>query len=409
MGYQAPEIADAGPSVPSDLFTVGRTLALLCFDFRSFQSTFKFTLPAPEDAPIFERHPSLHRFLLKATAPHPDDRFQTAEEMADQLLGVLREVVAAEEDRPVPGASTLFTGDFRARPDRPDWRLLPALVVSTDDAAAGFLATLHAVDQDGLIAALRAAPERTVEVDLRLARAHIDASDWDAALEVIGEIETRDAWEWRATWLRALVDLARDRAAAAGAGFATVYSAVPGELAPKLALGVAAELAGDHAEGARWYEVVARTDRSYTTAIFGLARCRLALGDRPGALAAYGLVLDSSRSYDDAQMAQIRCLLDHPGADELRFASSALDALGAEGRIRSELTVGLLDAALGALQSGTARPDPATRLAGAPLTDVGVRLGLERELRRLAQLASGRDERIELVDRANAMRPRTWT
>ena len=33
VGYQAPEIAEDGPSVASDLYTVGRTLAVLTFDF----------------------------------------------------------------------------------------------------------------------------------------------------------------------------------------------------------------------------------------------------------------------------------------------------------------------------------------------------------------------------------------
>ncbi len=46
VGYQAPEIAAAGPSIASDLFTVARTLAVLCFDFRGYQSTYRFTLPA---------------------------------------------------------------------------------------------------------------------------------------------------------------------------------------------------------------------------------------------------------------------------------------------------------------------------------------------------------------------------
>ena len=33
VGYQAPEIAADGPSVSSDLYTVGRALAVLTFEF----------------------------------------------------------------------------------------------------------------------------------------------------------------------------------------------------------------------------------------------------------------------------------------------------------------------------------------------------------------------------------------
>ena len=35
-----------------------------------------------------------YRFLLRATQRDPDSRFQSADEMADQLGGVLRDVVA---------------------------------------------------------------------------------------------------------------------------------------------------------------------------------------------------------------------------------------------------------------------------------------------------------------------------
>ena len=93
-GYQAPEIDHAGPSVASDLFTVARTLAALCIDFQGFGSTRRFTLPPKSEIALLQRYDWLYQLLCKGTAPHPDDRFQSAEEMADQLYGVLREVVA---------------------------------------------------------------------------------------------------------------------------------------------------------------------------------------------------------------------------------------------------------------------------------------------------------------------------
>ncbi len=39
---------------------------------------------------------------MKSTAEKADDRFESAEEMADQMLGVLREVVAKETNTPRP-------------------------------------------------------------------------------------------------------------------------------------------------------------------------------------------------------------------------------------------------------------------------------------------------------------------
>jgi len=414
VGYQAPEIAETGPSVPSDLFTVARTLAVLCIDFKGYQTTFKHTLPPQDTVPLFAAHDSLYRFLVKATAPHPDDRFQSAQEMADQLEGVQREIVAAERGTPVPAPSTLFTGDFRANPEDPDWRLLPAPRVSTDDAAAGYLATLAATGQQELIALLRGAPERTVEVDLRLARALIDAGELDQAEEMLATIGADDPWEWRVAWHRGTVELAREQPVDARAQFEVAYEAVPGELAPKLALGVCAEAAGAPADAADWYEVVSRTDPGYTTATFGLARCRLACGDRAGALAAYDRVPESSSSYIAAQTARISCLIERDGTfqpeiADLQAASASIQALSLGETQRASLTADLLRCALTLFEAEAIDEAPEVQLAGHPLTDRDVRLGLEETYRSLGRVAPTATERIRLVNRANRVRPRTWT
>ena len=409
-GYQAPEIDQAGPSVASDLFTVARTLAALCLHFEGFQSTHRFTLPAREDSPLLERYGSLYELLSKGTAPNPDDRFQSADEMAGQLYGVLREVVADETGAPVPARSTLFTADFRPRGDEPDRRLLPALRVDTDDPAAGYLATLAAAHPRELVAVLRRAPERTVEVQLRLAQALIDAGRWDETAALLTEIEDRDPWEWRAQWYRGIAALARDDPGAAAASFKLVYHGVPGELAPKLALAVSAEMAGDPAGAAGWYDIVSRTDSSYATAAFGLARCRLACGDRAGALAAYERVPESASAHDEAQTARVRCLLGGtPAVADLRAAGEAIDALAIGSERRALLTAELLRAAVELVERDPAVSDPAVTLGGRGLVDTDLRRGLERTYRSLAAVAPTPAERIRLVDEANRVRPRTWT
>ena len=414
VGYQAPEIAAAGPSIPSDLFTVARTLAVLCIDFRGYQSTFRFTLPPQDSVPLFERYDSLYRFLVRGTAPDADDRFQSAEEMADQLYGVLREVVADQEGRPVPAPSTLFTGALRAGIELPDWRILPRPQVSSDDPSAGYLATITATDPEQMIGQLRAAPEHTVEVELRLAAAMIENGDSEGAEALLTTIEASDRWEWRAGWFRGVAALARKRAEPAAESFTTVYHSVPGELAPKLALALAYESAGEAAEAARWYEIVSRTDPSVTSASFGLARSRLILGDRAGAIAAYERVPDSSSGYIDAQTARIRCLSTANGAgdvtlDELLAAGSILQALPLTGEQRDRLTADLLGTALRLTLEGAASDDGHTSLLGHRLVERDLRFGLERSYRALARRAGSRAERFRLVDEANHTRPRTWT
>jgi serine/threonine-protein kinase PknG len=389
---------------------------VLSIDFRGYQGNFRFTLPSPEDAPLFGRYDSLYRFLLKGTAPDPDDRFQSAEEMADQLYGVLREVVAEQEGRPVPAPSKLFTAALRPRPGAPDWRALPRPQVSSDDPGAGYLATLAALSPEQLIVQLEAAPDRTVEVELRLAAARIETGDLDAAELGLAKIETDDPWEWRAAWYRGIAELVRGRPDRARALFETVYHAIPGELAPKLALALSYESAGDAGQAARWFDIVSRTDPSVTVASFGLARCRMELGDREGALAAYERVPESSSDYLDAQTARIRGLISGEGngdgdgdLDSLLRAGSILDGLAIEGERRERMTADLLEAALRLRLNGSPPADEQARLAGHRLSEHDLRLGLERSYRALARRAGTRADRIELVDAANRTRPRTWT
>ena len=112
VGYQAPEIETEGPSPSSDLYTVGRTLAVLTFDFVGFQGQNKFQLPAGE--PLLVAQESYARLLQRATNRHPARRFQSADEMAEQLTGVLREVLSVADGQPRPAFSGLFSPELRA-------------------------------------------------------------------------------------------------------------------------------------------------------------------------------------------------------------------------------------------------------------------------------------------------------
>jgi serine/threonine-protein kinase PknG len=414
VGYQAPEIASAGPSFASDLFTVARTLAVLCLDFRGYQSTYRFTLPPQEDVPVLARYDSLYRLLLAGMAPNPEHRFQSAEEMADQLYGVLREVVADQEGRPAPAPSNQFSGPFRGGHEHADWRALPRPQVDSDDPAAGYLATITTGDPRQTIAQLNAAPERTVEVELRHAGALLELGDRTAVDRMLREIEAANQWEWRATWYRGLADLATDRPVEAGVSFTSVYHMLPGELAPKLALGMACELQERFADAARWYDIVSRTDPAFTAATFGLARCLLRESDRSGALAAYDRVPESASAYVQAQTARIHTLATHDGAgsgaaDELLVAGAALEALPVRGEQRARLQAELLEAALALVQGGGAFDDGRDSLLGHRFVERDLRFGVERSYRELARWAGDSAERIQLVDRANQVRPRTWT
>jgi serine/threonine-protein kinase PknG len=419
-GYSAPEMSE-GPSVASDLYTLGRTLAVLIMDFR-FQSAHEHSLPPPSEQPVLAQHDSLYRFLLKATATDPDERFQSADEMAEQLAGVLREVVAGTTP-PRPVESTLFFGDLSALHDGSDAGidtagplLLPELKTNPEDSGANYLLTLAAVtDPERQAVVLQDSLRRfkdSVELPLRFARSLIATSRFSAAEAQLAEVEARDAFEWRVTWYRGLSALWQRKPKDAFAAFDRVYSDLPGELAVKLGLAVAAEMAGDLSSAAQKYDLVSRTDPTFTTAAFGLARCQKRAGKRPEAVEAYQRVPQTARLFVRAQVALARSLLATSGTglsvEDLRKAAEVVAALPLEGaeyyRVRAEI----LENALGLLGAQAFAANSGMMLLGLPVRDVPLRLALEQALRQLARLETDRTRQIELVDRANAVRPRTW-
>ena len=112
--------------------------------------------------------------------------------------------------------------------------------------------------------------------------------------------------DWRVTWYQGLADVLAGRLPEARTAFEAVYDALPGELAPKLALGITAEAAGDPDTAARYLGVVWTTDRSYVSAAFGLARIRLATGDWAAAVDVLSQVPENSSHHVRAQITAVR-------------------------------------------------------------------------------------------------------
>ena len=420
-GYCAPELSDEGPSIDSDLYTVARTLAVLTFNF-DYVGGHQYSLPTPDEVPLLARHDSYYRLLSRATDRDPDRRFASAEEMTEQLTGVLREVLAVDDGQPRPGVSTLFSPERKVfGADHDSWpapvepaelvAALPVPQVDTSDAAAGLLATVATDDPAGLLAALSGTRLSTVEVKLRIARAHIELADMSSAGAVLEEVGQDDPWDWRVDWYRGLAALAVGQPAQAYPHFDAVHGAVPGEAAPKLAIAASLECQGDNAAAARFYGIVWRTDHSYVSAAFGLARVLLRQGDRAGAVEVLASVPASSRHYLAAQLAAIRARTHdrNPAEiveDELVEAATRLESLELDAERRALMAVEVLRSAHAWVAAG-AGAGTGTVL-GSSLTDRELSSGLERSYRELARLAPTKRQRIVLVDQANAVRPVTW-
>ncbi|RDD87151.1 serine/threonine-protein kinase [Streptomyces parvulus] len=523
VGYQAPEVADTGPSVASDLYTVGRTLAVLTFDFQGYTTVYADSLPDPDTIEVFRRYESFYRLLVRATDPDPARRFASAEEMAEQLTGVLREVVSLQTGRARPALSTLFGPEVRvtdtelfprldgevstlgartpvrgrgrgaaasppagmaAAPalpgapgpavgapggtvtggapgagsggavagggasaslpgavsavgglggaasglvkgaDAPAASLaLPVPRVDAGDPNAGFLAGLMASAPAELLTALAAAPAPSTETRLREIRARLENGDAPGALTALESLEGERPDDWRVVWYRGLAALVTGGHEDAALAFDAVYDAFPGETAPKLALGLCAEVLGQLDNAAEYYRLVWSTDPSHVSAAFGLARVQLAGGDRTAAVRTLESVPESSVHCTAARVAAVRARLRRrtAGAGDVAFLDDltaaarqveALDVYGLDPARREQLSAEVLGCALDwVLSGGRGSVPPAAggrTLLGSGLDERGLRFGLERSYRTLARLARGGEERIDLVERANRYRPRTW-
>ncbi|MEU6756332.1 tetratricopeptide repeat protein [Streptomyces sp. NPDC046685] len=576
VGYQAPEVAELGPSVASDLYTVARTLAVLTFDFQGYTNVFVDSLPDPEHIEVFRRYESFYRLLVRATDPDPGRRFASAQEMADQLTGVLREVVALQTGQPRPQLSTLFGPELRVPdtrlfadaagtavsrlgyrtpaprrgggllgalgrgrtatgasapagtalpadpggaalppaaptpwtpgaaplpgapaaqvpPGHPAGAPLPALgsaathvagapvpgprpapapagplppsapapapapapamgagagsalgdgpspvsplalagatardtalalpvpLVDAGDPNAGFLTGLLASAPGELLSALGAAPAPdSAELRLRELRARLELGELAEASRTLTELEDRHPDDWRVVWARGIASLATGDDEVAALSFDAIYDAFPGEPAPKLALGVCAEVLGQLDNAAEYYRLVWITDPGFVSAAFGLARVQLAAGDRDAAVRTLESVPEASIHYTAARVAAVRARLrdrspEEPLLADLAAAADQVEALrrfGLDPERQERLATEVLGAALDWVLSGSRGSDPGrTSLLGSQLDERGLRFGLERSYRVLARLARRGEERIELVERANRFRPRTW-
>jgi serine/threonine-protein kinase PknG len=422
QGYSAPE-AGAGPSAVSDLFTVGRTLAVLLTDIRGFTKEHQYTLPAPQEEPRFAEQESLYRFLLKATAQNADDRFEDAEEMAEQLLGVLREVVAVETGKPRPGVSLYFGADLlsldagsRTQANQASVAHLPSPLLDLEDPAAQAVGGALALNEPSRqVAALRFASTqfpKSREARLRLAAALSECHEFAEAEEMLTALGKEDAWDWRVLWFQGRQRLMQADAGAARKLFDQVYFDLPGEIAPKLALGMAAELAGDLAVARQMYDLVSRTDPGFVSSVFGLARCHAKELDRRAAVAALERIPAASALFVRSRIEAARILVQRDGKfpspmlEDLTSASAMAESLALDGMENYVLASQILASAVEFAASGKPAANGA-KILGQPVEERSLRFGLENSYRSMARLATG-EERIVLIDQANLARPRTF-
>ncbi|WP_225320523.1 serine/threonine protein kinase [Streptomyces luteolifulvus] len=461
-GFRAPTAGPSGESTgQDDLFSLGETLRRLSGLGQSpgelaelgsldmldrlgedgspeFPQAKQMTAPPPRGLGLL----SLARVLHRATRSERADRFATAPEMEEQLRGVFRELRSLRTGTETFEPSPLFLqspyaldGALGSAPPLARWaarrtpavhtppspaevaRRLPVPRPDPYDAQHAELSRLADAAPEALLqhtADWRDSPEVHLlrcRLRLRVPRGGAEAAERElrSAEALIGPEHA--PYDWRLDWHRGLLALVRGQVDAARRHFDRVYAAIPGEYAPKLALGHCAERLGRWREALTFYEAVRLRNPSLGSAAFGAVRAHLALGGERAlddAVRALDAVPQHSRHRTAARTAAVRIgvehvrTAEHPGevterlGEVLERLARLFHAHGlTDEQARVRMTAEVWEAALGALARGALdAPGLAALAAGAdvrlglPSGEPGLRTGLSRLRLSLAHQAA---------------------
>ena len=381
------------PTEGFDLFCLGTTLQTLCQ--RRLRN---------RDDPGSR---ALERLLARATdTAAPRHRFVSASQFAEQLSGVIRQIVATSPaGRQVTRPSALF-GSMTATlhgglgAPRPLEHWSKARVTAQGKllmdppfaapAPADTVAALPIPPQDDPDD--RAMTESCKD-QLRACITALRRGGIDDAERALGETHLPD-WFWVRAWYAALVALARRDVPGAADHFSTVRDALPGELLPTLALGACAEIRRRPEEARQHYEAVADTAPALGAAGFGLARTHLLAGRRAEAVAAAErlaaeLQARELRFEHEARIAVVRALAavtesSTPTEADLARAQRLADEIQVDDRQRIMLRA--------EIQFGKS-------------SITGDWLAMSEEIPEFAKFARSRPDFFAMMDIANQLRP----
>ena len=268
-GFQAPEVATKGPSVASDIYSIGRTLAALTLNLPSENGIYSPGLPGPSEEPTLRRYLSFYRLLQRATHEDPEQRFSSIEELRTQLYGVLREVIAIRDRIQHPAQHSLFspqrtTFGTKHVVFRTDQLIdgiersvhitaaevvsaLPVPLIDRSDPGASMLSGSSYTEPQEALETLRQAMHTNEyvgsrEIPLGVVRAMLDLGLTTQAREWLRSLEENMAQDWRFRWYSGVTATLLDDYRDAQDHFSSVMFLLPGEAAPKLALAAVDEL-----------------------------------------------------------------------------------------------------------------------------------------------------------------------
>ncbi|EFH86064.1 tetratricopeptide repeat protein [Ktedonobacter racemifer] len=183
-----------------------------------------FGMPSSEYYKAFRDYPALYRLLAKGTHSKPAQRFHSAEQLSDQLAGVLRQIVGGTLG--VPVSSNLFVPGIMTTTGKLGFR--GEAVLDEGDKAIDHLRFGDQALRGGNYVSAESFYKQaakinpnSVDAHLRLAEVYIDTSEFGMALAEVTKVQRMAPGNWKVAWYTGRLLEAQEKYAAAADYIAT--------------------------------------------------------------------------------------------------------------------------------------------------------------------------------------------
>jgi serine/threonine-protein kinase PknG len=301
-GFYAPEAVKT-PSPETDLYSICRTLAYMVTKMDLANPI--FGLPSIESYKAFREYPALYSLLARGTHTQPARRFHSADELKDQLTGVLRQIVGGAPG--VPVGSKLFVAGILTTTGKLGFR--GEAILDENDKAIDLLRfgdqALRAgsyTSAENFYKQATRTNTKSSDAYLRLAEVYIDLGNYSAALSEITKVQHQDPQNWKIAWYTGRLLEAQGNLSAATDQYRELVAMLPGELPPQQALARVCARQGDDTTAITYYTRVLKADPSNVEAILGTTNSLLNLKRWNEAATILRSVNEAAAKYVEAQL-----------------------------------------------------------------------------------------------------------
>ena len=269
-GYFPPEAERGLTDERSDLYTLGRTLLALVIGPDWVPENEAFGIPARDRFPVLRKYRPLYDLLERALALKPEERYQAAIEMAEDLRSVLRSIAGRAAGVVVQarfGMATLGSGSLAT----------PVAVIAEGDPAAGLIQggdmLLEVGRPEKALQAYQdavAQEPKSVDALCRLAVSQAAMREYAAATSNVLKAGAFSPGSWKPRWAAAQVFMHAGDWDHAAQQLRLVVKALPGETPPLIALAEVLQRSDQLDEAIDTYTLLLEADPSNGEALYQL-------------------------------------------------------------------------------------------------------------------------------------------